>query len=249
MQPRHVPGAGSSSNLPRRGRYAGTVSRIIAGRHGGHRIKTPPTQLTRPTTDRVREAVFSAIASWNGTADEPVSDALAGIAFADLFAGSGAMGLEAASRGAGPVVCVEKTPATSAIIGANAKALSATVQVVTADVSAWISRSVGAAGNDGTGHGEPGHVTGHGEPGRDNPGHDDTGRYDVMWFDPPYDLPSTKMDELIARATGLLVDSGLLVVERSARTAAPTFPEGMEHWSSSYGQTVVHYAQRADPSQ
>ena len=138
------------------------------------------------------------------------------------------------------MVCVEKTPATSAIIGANAKALSATVQVVTADVSAWISRSVGAAGNDGTGHGEPG---------RDTPGHDDTGRYDVMWFDPPYDLPSTKMDELIARATGLLVDSGLLVVERSARTAAPTFPEGMEHWSSSYGQTVVHYAQRADPSQ
>ena len=130
---------------------------------------------------------------------------------------------------------MEKTPATSAIIGANAKALSATVQVVTADVSAWISRSVGAAGNDVTGHGEP--------------GHDDTGRYDVMWFDPPYDLSSTKMDELIARATGLLVDSGLLVVERSARTAAPTFPEGMEHWSSSYGQTVVHYAQRADPSQ
>jgi len=249
VQPRHVPGAGSLSSLPSRGRYAGTVSRIIAGRHGGRRIKTPPTQLTRPTTDRVREAVFSAIASWNGTADEPVSDALAGIAFADLFAGSGAMGLEAASRGAGPVVCVEKTPATSAIIGANAKALSATVQVVTADVSAWISRSVGAAGNDVTGHGEPGHGTGHGEPGGDNPGHDDTGRYDVMWFDPPYDLPSTKMDELIARATGLLVDSGLLVVERSARTAAPTFPEGMEHWSSSYGQTVVHYAQRADPSQ
>ena len=122
------------------------------------------------------------------------------------------------------------------------------MQVVTADVSAWISRSVGAE-NDGTGHGEPGHGTGHGEPGRDNPGHDDTGRYDVMWFDPPYDLPSTKMDELIARATGLLVDSGLLVVERSARTAAPAFPEGMEHWSSSYGQTVVHYAQRADPSQ
>lgn len=89
VQSRHVPGAGSSSNLPRRGRYAGTVSRIIAGRHGGRRIKTPPTQLTRPTTDRVREAVFSAIASWNGTADEPVSDALAGIAFADLFAGSG----------------------------------------------------------------------------------------------------------------------------------------------------------------
>ena len=147
------------------------------------------------------------------------------------------------------MVCVEKTPATSAIIGANAKALSATVQVVTADVSAWISRSVGAAGNDVTGHGEPGHGTGHGEPGRDTPGHDDTGRYDVMWFDPPYVLPSTKMDELIARATGLLVDSGLLVVERSARTAAPTFPEGMEHWSSSYGQTVVHYAQRADPSQ
>jgi len=228
------------------------VSRIIAGRHGGRRIKTPPTQLTRPTTDRVREAVFSAIASWNGTADEPVSDALAGIAFADLFAGSGAMGLEAASRGAGPVVCVEKTPATSAIISANAKALSATVQVVTADVSVWISRSAGTAGDD-AGCDEPGHDTGQSElrrgTGHGELGHDSSERYDVMWFDPPYDLPSTKMDELIARATGLLVDSGLLVVERSARTAAPTFPEGMEHWSSSYGQTVVHYAQRADPSQ
>ena len=60
----------------------------------------PPGNRARPTTDRVREALFSAIAAWAGTAAAPVERSLAGLAFCDLYAGSGAVGLEAASRGA-----------------------------------------------------------------------------------------------------------------------------------------------------
>ena len=75
------------------------MTRIIGGTAGGRRIKAPPGQQTRPTSDRVREALFSAIESWCGT--------LQGLRFLDLYAGSGAVGLEAWSRGAGVVTLVE----------------------------------------------------------------------------------------------------------------------------------------------
>lgn len=71
--------------------------RIIAGRAGGRRLKSPDTSATRPVTDRAREAVFSSIGNW-------VVDAFVG----DLYAGSGSFGLEALSRGAGSAVFVEK---------------------------------------------------------------------------------------------------------------------------------------------
>ena len=67
--------------------------RLIAGSAGGRRVAVPPGAATRPTTDRVREAMFSAITSWAGTSDRPAEAALAGIAFCDLYAGSGAIGL------------------------------------------------------------------------------------------------------------------------------------------------------------
>ena len=87
---------------------------------GGRRITMPSGRNTRPTTDRVREAVFSAIASWAGTADRPPEEALAGLAFCDLYAGSGAVGLEAASRGADPVVLVERDRSAAALVRRNA---------------------------------------------------------------------------------------------------------------------------------
>ena len=87
------------------------VSRIIAGSAGGRRIRMPSGRNTRPTTDRVREAVFSAVAAWAGTADRPPEEALAGLAFCDLYAGSGAVGLEAASRGRGPGAAGRAGPA------------------------------------------------------------------------------------------------------------------------------------------
>jgi 16S rRNA (guanine966-N2)-methyltransferase len=79
------------------------MTRLIAGSAGGRRLVTPTGAGTRPTADRAREGLFSTLESLCGS--------LAGLSFLDLFAGSGAIGLEAASRGASPVVLVERDPA------------------------------------------------------------------------------------------------------------------------------------------
>ena len=84
----------------------GGMTRIIGGTAGGRRIAAPRGAATRPTTDRVREALFSAIESWCGS--------LSGLRFLDLYAGSGAVGLEAWSRGAGVVSLVEQDRRTAA---------------------------------------------------------------------------------------------------------------------------------------
>src|SRR5262245_35713105 len=91
------------------------MTRIIGGKAGGRRISTPRGVNTRPTSDRVREALFSAIESWCGS--------LAGLRFLDLYAGSGAVGLEAWSRGAGVVTLVEQDRRTASMISANARTL------------------------------------------------------------------------------------------------------------------------------
>jgi 16S rRNA (guanine966-N2)-methyltransferase len=83
------------------------VARIVGGAAGGRRITVPRGRATRPTAERVREALFSALEAQHS----PTGDgALAGLAFLDLFAGSGAVGLEAASRGATHVTLVERDP-------------------------------------------------------------------------------------------------------------------------------------------
>ena len=110
------------------------MSRVIAGSAGGRRITMPSGRNTRPTTDRVREAVFSAVAAWAGTADRPPEEALAGLAFCDLYAGSGAVGLEAASRGADPVLLVEQDRGTAQLIRRNAADLGLPVGVRLGDV-------------------------------------------------------------------------------------------------------------------
>src|SRR6188472_3732457 len=91
------------------------MTRIIGGAAGGRRISTPRGVHTRPTSDRVREALFSAIESWCGS--------LRGLRFLDLYAGSGAVGLEARSRGAGVVTLVEQDRRTAALISGNVKTL------------------------------------------------------------------------------------------------------------------------------
>ena len=79
------------------------MSRIIAGSRRGQRLVMPAHDRTRPTSDRVRESLFNLVADWAGTSGEPADGMLARFSFLDLYAGSGAVGLEAASRGAGPV--------------------------------------------------------------------------------------------------------------------------------------------------
>jgi 16S rRNA (guanine966-N2)-methyltransferase len=116
------------------------MSRIIAGSRRGRRIAMPPGDHTRPTSDRVREALFSAIAAWAGTAAEPAERSLAGLAFCDLYAGSGAVGLEAASRGASPVLLVERDARTARLIKSNAEALQLVVEIATRSVAQLLRR-------------------------------------------------------------------------------------------------------------
>jgi 16S rRNA (guanine966-N2)-methyltransferase len=96
--------------------------RIIAGKWRGRTIEAPPGQVTRPTADRVRETLFSMLASRLGSLEE--------LRVADLFAGSGALGLEALSRGATSATFVENDAKAAAAIRRNAEKLGATIDVL-----------------------------------------------------------------------------------------------------------------------
>lgn len=110
--------------------------RIVAGSAGGRRLQAPAGGAVRPTTERVREAVFSSLLS---------RSALEGARVLDLFAGSGAMGIEALSRGAGAATFVESDPRAVAAIEANlaATGLVADATVAKADVLAFLKRAAG----------------------------------------------------------------------------------------------------------
>lgn len=192
------------------------MSRIIAGSAGGRRLIVPPGDATRPTTDRVREAFFSSLAAWLGTSEQPPDSQLAGVAFLDLFAGSGAVGLEAASRGADPVVCVESDARTCDIIRANADAARLAPLVVRDTAQRFLASSGPAS----------------------------TG-FDVVWLDPPYGLGDAEVDALVDAVVtpGRLRPDALIVVERSARSRAPRFPADADAWQRRYGETVLHHAQ------
>lgn len=189
------------------------MSRIIAGSAGGRRIKTPSGPHTRPTTDRVREALFAAVAVWAGTADRAAAEALSGLAFCDLYAGSGAVGLEAASRGAGPVLLVEQHRATARQIQGTAADLGLDVRVRAADVLAVVRQPAGGA-------------------------------FDVVFADPPYDVPTPVLDTAVADLLthGWVARPGLLLLERSRRSPEPVWPDPVATtWTRAYGETIVYF--------
>jgi len=184
------------------------MTRIIGGAAGGRRIQAPRGSSTRPTSDRVREALFSAVEAWCGS--------LRGLRFLDLYAGSGAVGLEAWSRGAGVVTLVEHDRRTAALIADNAKALGfAKADVVAASVAATLQRSP-------------------------------TAPYDVAFLDPPYPHPDDAVAaDLRALADGgWLVPGALVVVERSSRSPEPGWPPGFSDTRERrYGETALWYAE------
>jgi 16S rRNA (guanine966-N2)-methyltransferase len=192
------------------------MSRIIAGTRKGQRLVMPAHSRTRPTTDRVREAAFNLIADWAGTAGEPAAAALAGLAFLDLYAGSGAVGLEAASRGAAPVWAVESDRGTADVARRNAAAIGLPLIVHARTVAALLATPPPLP-------------------------------FDVVWADPPYDLAADDVDGVLARLLegGWVAPRGLLVLERSARGAAPSWPVGVQDsWRRVYGETSLHLAMK-----
>jgi 16S rRNA (guanine(966)-N(2))-methyltransferase RsmD len=159
--------------------------RIIAGTYGGRRLQAPPGEATRPTSDRVREALFSIL-----------GDRVAGARVLDLFAGSGALGLEALSRGASAVTFVDSAPAAIRAVKANLAALGAEAEVVRSDAPRWL-RSAPAAGR----------------------------QYSLLFLDPPYRLAG-ELGAVLPAALGPVLAEGALVVAESDRRAPLelTFP-------------------------
>jgi 16S rRNA (guanine966-N2)-methyltransferase len=190
------------------------VSRIIAGSHGGRRLTMPAGDRTRPTSDRVREALFSVIASWAGTTAGAAAQSLSDLAFCDLYAGSGAVGLEAASRGAGPVLLVEGDRRTSLITRRNARDLDLEVDVSVADVEQLLRQP--ATQSFDVIFADP-------------PYELDSARLDEQLR--------------LMVLNGWLAAAGLVVVERSRRSVALEWPpEFSEISTRTYGETVLYLA-------
>lgn len=181
------------------------MTRIIAGAAGGRRLATPAGDTTRPTTDRVREALFSSLESALGGFD--------GVRVLDLFAGSGALGLEAASRGAGAVDLVEKDARAAAVVARNVTTLAIPgVRLHRVSAERFV-QNVPA------------------QP------------YDVVLLDPPYAYEHARLAELLTAlaAPGFLADDPVVVVERSSRDAF-SWPEPFEAVRDrAYGETRLWY--------
>jgi 16S rRNA (guanine966-N2)-methyltransferase len=192
------------------------MPRIIAGQARGLQLESVPGDGTRPTTDRTREALFSWLASrgW-----------LEGTVVVDLYAGSGALGGEAASRGAGRVLLVEKDRRAVAVCRRNAAAVNRrigreVVQLAAGPVDRVLEGAAGA------------------------------GPWDLVLADPPYPLGGAALAGTLERIAAVLVPEGLLVLERSARSATPDWPAGLELLEErAYGETVLYFCLRsADPA-
>lgn len=157
------------------------MTRIIAGNWGGRRLATPPGDRTRPTTDRVREALYSSLASALGSFDS--------VRVLDLFAGSGALGLEALSRGAQWCDFVDSDQRAVTAVRRNIAALGTTdAQVHRKSAQRYVQTA----------------------PARP---------YDLVFLDPPYSVESMELQSLISQISigAWRTPDSIVVVERSSR--------------------------------
>ena len=152
--------------------------RVVAGRFGGHTLVAPRGRATRPTSDRVREALFSILAA-----------SVEGARVLDLFAGSGALAIEALSRGASGAVLVDSSPSAVAAIRRNLEAVDVDAEVRRQDALAYLERA-----------------------------RKDARLYDLVFLDPPYRHASALGKQLSA-ALGPVLASGARVATESDRRA------------------------------
>jgi 16S rRNA (guanine966-N2)-methyltransferase len=180
------------------------VTRIVAGEAGGRRLAVPPGERTRPTSDRTREALFATLGSLVG---------LGGARVLDLYAGSGAVGLEAISRGAAAAVLVDADARAAATARDNATALGFADRVtVRRDrVERFLAAEPEPAG--------------------------------LVFADPPYALADEELDAVLARlAAGWLAPGAVVVVERSSRGRGPRWPDVMQPVKQRrYGEGTLWY--------
>ena len=212
------------------------MPRIIAGALGGRTIPGPPGKGTRPTSDRVREALFSRLDGW---------DALAGARVLDLYAGTGALAFESLSRGAAHALLVELHAPSARSLGAAARELGladrSTVRAGRAETVAGQLAAEAVAGA-GAVSSAPSEAAASGEAvsSRDAAGSREP--WTLVFLDPPYDVPTETLEALLVTLRPALADDALVVIERSSRTRPITWPEGWaDDGTKSYGETVLHY--------
>lgn len=186
------------------------MPRIVGGSAGGRRLTAPPGRDTRPTSDRAREALFSAL--------EAMTGGLAGLRVLDLYAGSGAVGLEALSRGAARAVLIESDPKAVRVLRDNVATLGLPgAEVLACPVSAALAEAVPEA-------------------------------FDVVFADPPYALPGPELAAVLTAAheRGWVASDAVVVVERASRDAPWRWPEGLvADRERRYGEATLWYARAA----
>ena len=190
------------------------MSRIIAGAAGGTPLTSVPGSLTRPTTDRVKEALFSRLDAF---------DVISGARVLDLYAGSGSLGVESGSRGAGTVDLVEFDAKASGVCQRNADLVNGVVgrKVVTvhrSKVESFLERATLDAS------------------------------WDLVFLDPPYPLDEPALSAVLAKLNAHLAPAAVVVVERSSRSPEPAWPEAMERFAEKkYGETRLWFAEPSVP--
>ncbi|MFR9795783.1 16S rRNA (guanine(966)-N(2))-methyltransferase RsmD [Streptomyces sp. MS06] len=188
------------------------MTRVIAGAAGGRRLAVPPGTGTRPTSDRAREGLFS---TWRSLLGGPLD----GERVLDLYAGSGAVGLEALSRGAAHALLVEADARAVRTLRANARTLGLPGAEVRAGKAEQIVRSSPP-----------------------------DGPYGLVFLDPPYAVPDDDLREILLtlRAEGWLAGEALVTVERSTRGGEFRWPEGFDAIRARrYGEGTFWYGRAA----
>ena len=186
------------------------MTRIIGGIAGSRQLVSP-AKATRPTSDRIRESIFNRLAS---------RDRLDGAKVLDLYAGTGALALEAISRGAISAMLVERDGKAAAVCIKNChliqKALEkegffeALTKVANKSVQSFLNT--------------------------------DTGEYSLVFIDPPYEIANQEVEENLAGLMPRLSADAIVMVERSSRSATLQIPHGLElDEEKSYGDTVVYW--------
>ena len=185
------------------------MTRIIGG-IAGSRTLASPAKVTRPTSDRIRESIYNRLAALNLIENAEVLD---------LYAGTGALGLEAASRGAKKVVLVEQHKQALGGIITNMRMVKSALQKeeLDADIRAE-GRTVSA------------YLEHCGD------------RFDLVFIDPPYDVDNETITEVLTKLAPVLNQDAVIVLERSSRTEQPELPEGITlDESKNYGDTVTYW--------
>jgi len=186
------------------------MTRIIAGIAGSLKLASP-AKSTRPTSDRIRESIFARLES---------RDELEGASVLDLYAGTGALALEAASRGASVVRLVERDGKAAAVCVANLKLIAKALDkeeieldgsVVNKSVSSFLETSQDIF-------------------------------FDVVFIDPPYEISSEEVATNLEVLERMLKQGSTVIVERSSRDTAPVWPEGyVLEDTKNYGDTTVYW--------